>query len=579
MDGENMVSQLPIALTQKAFIAAAQSDSDGLYYNHLDFVIAFRITSESQSLTDDFLASCRQIKLVERVGQTNDFLFMVYISVPTGNQNSVRTIQQSIKALFQAFKQDNLSAYKFVASSKIGISVLGFDSHTIQGAVTHAFQITMEQGANEKQRVNFFDSELQYSIKRHLLLEQLVTAAIEKNEVDIVYQPIVSCRSWMIEGYEILSRFKADPILKTTTRELIAIAEDLNLISELDLLTYDKALSELAETIQKGSVFLNINISANTRQNFADLFDCVTLLTDQYKLAHERLVIDINPMREQIGAANRYSEYLSTLTDKGTTVALADLSFGFDLGNQLATGQFQFLRLDDRFFKKFHQEAEYYQVVKLLVKLCQELNVKVIIEGVNTVEQARVLVFLGVDYLQGNVFTLPVNYLGVSGLSTQVSQVIENIINTSQLAELTFDHANNTVGSIASRFLPKLDPGASLSLVNEYFKTESISVLPVIVDRQCVGIIDRSQLNLYLTPTMGTHLETEREARIWQRPVNRLMNVKFHSIEASLDTGDLIQLIKDKNYQLPLVIVRDGYYAGLLTERDLTDYLLVRARL
>jgi EAL domain-containing protein (putative c-di-GMP-specific phosphodiesterase class I)/predicted transcriptional regulator len=577
MDGQGMNSQLPGALTQKAFIAAAQTDSDNLYYDHLDFVIAFRVPPSSQPLTEDFLTSCRRVKMVARVGEANDSLFMVYLAVPTGSQNRVRTIQQTVKSLFNAFKHDNLNAYKFIASSKMGISVLGVDSHSIQSAVTHAFQITMEQGENEKQRVNFFDSDLQYSIKRHLLLEQLVTVAIENNEVKVVYQPIVSCHTWLIEGYEILSRFKMDPVLKTSTRELIAITEDLNLISELDLLTYDKALSELASIIAKESVFLNINVSANTRQNFADLFGCITLLTDQYKLDHRRLLIDINPMRAASGSTNHYDEHLSALAEQGAMVALADLSMGFDLGNQLASGKFQFLRLDEQFFKKFHREDECYQVVKLLVKLCQEFNIKMIIEGVNTVEQARVLVFLGVDYLQGDVFTLPVDSRGISGLPKKVSHVVEQILNALPSDELKFDHATNTVGSIASRLLPRLDPGASLFLVNEYFKTESLNVLPIIVDNQCVGIIDRNQLNLYLTPTMGTDLETEREARMWQRPINSLMKVKFHSVESSLDVRELIQLVREKNYQLPLVIVRDGHYVGLLTERDLMDYLLANS--
>jgi CBS-domain-containing membrane protein len=132
------------------------------------------------------------------------------------------------------------------------------------------------------------------------------------------------------------------------------------------------------------------------------------------------------------------------------------------------------------------------------------------------------------------------------------------------------------IGSIASRSLPRLDPSTTISLANQYFRTQSISILPVVDGKECVGVVERQRLNLFLTPTMGTNLETDKEARIWHRPINAVMDVKFNSVDESLDIESLLVLLREKAYHLPLVITKEGYYSGILTSRDLIAYLLRR---
>lgn len=559
-------------LNKQDFIQEAQKFSDELYYNHIDIVLVFQTKNLPDSVIEQFVIACEKINSVVFIGNTNQTYFMLYLCVPIGKEHHTHTIHQTIKSLFAQIKLRDKQAYRLITTSRIGISVIGEDCSSMQQAITHAFQAMMEQQSNTKQRIHFFDSKLQLAIKRQLLLEEVVKVAIDNDEVNVVYQPIVNCQTWSIDGYEVLSRFQCDPILKATTRELIEIAEDINLISELDLLTYHKALLEMKSDIKSSSFFLNINISANTRQNFSELFECIRVLNKQNQFDHSRLVMDIIPSRD---SWEKGIQHIQVLIEQGSRIALSDLSPGFDLGAKLVQGNFDFLRLDDRFYAKFHDETEYYQVVKLLVKLCHDLNVKLIVEGVSSIEQARVLMYLGVDYLQGNVFTLPVKIADIAKLPKAIGKVVEQLFNDNESeSDRSGKPLMSSVGSIASHSLPRLTPGDPISLVSEYFKTQSVTVLPVIAEKRCVGTVDRALLNLHLTPTMGTDLETEKEARIWHRPVNSLMNVELHSVEATLDAQSLLKLIKEKNYQLPLVITKQGYYSALLTERDLIDYLL-----
>ncbi|MGX9416434.1 EAL domain-containing protein [Vibrio sp. WJH972] len=562
-------------VTNLDFVSEAQKISDALHYNHIDIVLAFNNESALEKQIEEF-ASLGELQTVRLVGEVKDALYAVYLCVPRGSNHYASTIQQTIKQFFKSVKVSKKSAYKFLTSSKIGISVLGGDCVNFQTAVIHAFQATMAQENKQNKRVTFFDTKLQSEIKRQVLLEDVVRVAVDNDDVNIVYQPIISTRSWAIEGYEILSRFPADPVLKTNTRELISICEDQNLISELDLLTYHKALLELKPYINSTHAFLNINLSTNTRESFSDLIDCVDFLTRQNKLSYSRLVVDVNSTRDQfkVKFANDLSN-LRRLAEKGSAIALADLSSGFDIENQLAEGSYRYLRLDDRFKLKFHDDSNYYQVVKLIVKVCHGMGVKVIVEGVESVEQARVLVFLGIDFLQGPLFTLPAKIEEFGKLPERINLTVEQILQQADDSDgVTSDLLVTNIGSIATQSLPRIDPSATISLAYQYFTTESISVLPVVDNKECVGIVERAQLNLFLSPTMGTNLETEKESRMWRRPINSVMDVKFHSVDETLDIESLLTLLKEKTYQLPLVVTRRGEYTGILTECDLIDYLV-----
>ncbi|MDC0610807.1 EAL domain-containing protein [Vibrio sp.] len=566
-------------LSQNQFVERVQSFTNELYYNHLSIIVACRLTlSEGESPLPYFKAFERN-KLVSHATLLQNKICLIYIARPIGYQNKVRTIHQTISSLLSKLKKRNPTFEPVLSASPIGISILHIDSHNIHTAVSHAIQACMEQSSNstsKKARLRFFDNQVQFTVRRQILLEEFARSSIENNKVNVVYQPIVSCRTWRIEGYEALSRFPIEPALETTTRELISVCEDLNLISELDLLTYQKALAELGQYIERSDLFLNVNISANTRQDFAELFDCLNLLTEQNKFDSHRLHVDINPVRDSIDS-NKYAEQLHKLLQHGIQISLADLSPGFDLASRLAAEKFNYLRVDDRFYQKFHEDAEYYQVIRLLAKLCHDLDVKLIVEGINDLEQARLLTFLDVDYLQGSVFTLPVKSHEIDALNDNVRHVIQAILlNQNSVQKPSDKHSDVklSVGEIASRGLPRLHSGDKLSLANEYLKTPEISVLPVIVDKVCVGLVDRNVLNLQLTPSMGTDLETEREARVWQKPANSFMNTKLHTAESSLDLHSLTTLVKSQNSLFPIIITKNGEYYGILTELDYIHYLL-----
>jgi predicted transcriptional regulator len=99
------------------------------------------------------------------------------------------------------------------------------------------------------------------------------------------------------------------------------------------------------------------------------------------------------------------------------------------------------------------------------------------------------------------------------------------------------------------------------------------SPLAVVDEKRCVGIILKEHISLHLTPSMGTDLETEREARVWKKPINQVMSTKFQTVESSTKLKYIPELLQ-ANISFPWVVCDENhYFRGVITQDDILYYL------
>lgn len=560
------------------FSAAAKAKLRTVRYNHVSLVLAIRPAQVDGKAFDVVYRAMRSIKNAQVVGGLNQEFLLVFLCEPVcSGLNRIRAVHVSIRHLFSEVKHSDERLYRYMTSGKVGVSVLGVDSDNVDKAIRRACQATLAQGAGHGSRVQFYDGDLQLSIKRYVLLEDLVRDAIENGETAVQYQPIIRCHDWSIAGYEALCRFDIEPSLNASTAELIGLAEDLDLISDLDLTTYQQAFQTCASLLSKTGRFLNINLSPNTQQNLTEVLKCMRVLAQNANVSLEQIVVDINEVKNP-NVTLDVGTILTDALDVEVQFALDDLSSGFDLAEVLRPGTFQYLRLSRAMIERSHKQGDYYQVVKLLVRLCHRFDVQVIAEGVETIDEARLLSYLGVDMMQGFLFARPVDYTELPAEEKALKAQLQQLHADGMTQSAESDDEGDTVLSIASKNLPRLDPGEPLELAHEYLKPELINVVPVINKGQCVGLVDKAQLNLHLTPGMGTELESTKEAAIWQKPVATLMIAPGAVMEAQAPIADLLTLLAEQALSLPVVLVSENKYKGLLTETDLNQYMLKRLK-
>lgn len=513
------------------------------------------------------LAQNRQVKLCAYHGE-GIFLCQLDAENVAGNQ-SLNGLQRTLRQFFAELHQCGGQAiHQAIAKGRLGVSVLGGDTDRLDRLVPHALQAMLEHHAGETRHINFYDRAIHQQIERRKTLEKWVQKWIENEDVEVFYQPIVDGQTWSVVKFEALCRFHAPEVLHASTQELITIAEELGLIDQLDALVGRKALNDLSkiQALFGHHIGITFNRSLNSGLNAEQILLNASALIAEHPEQAKNVTVELTESA-YFNSQFHGCRILQTLRESGVTIAIDDFGTGFSSFSYLTECQFDYLKIDREFISGIEAGSRRYAIVKMMTDLAHTLGVKVVAEGVETEYEVHVLKSLGVDLLQGFFFAKPL----------PMSQLIHALdyrknFRLTAREEEKVQKELTTLQSLATFTQYRLDPGDSISLASEYFNATEAEVLPVVEKGECVGLVDRAALNLHLTPTMGTELETAREAAMWRKPVNQVMQHQWVKIPHDTDLRLLPSLLKTHSPP-PWVLVSGKTYKGIITSQRLLAYL------
>ncbi|NAW61355.1 EAL domain-containing protein [Vibrio sp. V31_P5A7T61] len=565
----DLLTQLPIEEKFKELLELYYQDhQDDTTLIVLAFQPSFSIEQHHAEMLilSSFLTQCEEVKVVGYLGKG---IYTVCLSCSSCIKSSdFRHIQDAIRRFMYELKREP-SIHNAVIRGRIGVSIMGLDAKTSSRMVTHAMQAMLEQHAGESKTISFYHSEIHQQVKRRKSLEDLVSKAISERDLEVHYQPIVDTKTWEIVKFEALCRFKPTKDNAFTTQEMISIAEDLNLISELDRTVGILSL----QALPKIKMLFGQHIGLTINRSFNSKMDAVQILTNTLEMIEnhtdspQSITIELTESA-YFDSQSKQANALKSLREQGVTVAIDDFGTGYSSFTYLSDCHFDYLKIDREFVTDIQLGSNKCKIVNMIIGLCHSLGIKVVAEGVETEQEVMVLKSLGVDYMQGYFFSKPLPFT----LLHQAKNYRRNLVTID-----TEPDQQQKKTSLIHLFKgkPHLDPSEPLSLVDKYFKVTQTDALPVINKGVCVGIVLRETLNLHLTPTMGTELETMREAAIWRRPVNQLMQIHFTQLNADTKQDKISELISNET-PFPWVLVDGEKYKGLLTQADVLLHLAER---
>jgi EAL domain-containing protein (putative c-di-GMP-specific phosphodiesterase class I) len=233
---------------------------------------------------------------------------------------------------------------------------------------------------------------------KNKLLEILANKAITT-----VFQPIFNVHAKTILGYEALTRGPEDSELYSPDA-LFHCATQCDLLSELEILCRDKAITRFAELKLHGKLFLNISplvlLSKNHPQGET------IKLVQQAGLSCEKIVIELSE-KYPVPNDNMLSEALAKYREFGFDVAIDDLGAGYSglkLWSQLRPN---IVKIDRYFVENCHQDSFKRKFLKAIFDLAQSAKAQVIVEGIETNEEFELLQRLGMVYAQGFYLAKP----------------------------------------------------------------------------------------------------------------------------------------------------------------------------
>ncbi|CAH1541883.1 conserved hypothetical protein [Vibrio owensii] len=518
---------------------------------------------EQQLGLADFMMRSRHASIA---GQLSKDVFVVCLQTPRCQWLSpLRLIQIALRGFFVELRSElGSSMHDVIVEGQTGVSVLGYDTNNPRQALVHAAQAMVSAPTGDQSYFSFYNSDLHDELVKRHHLEAFLRTQIESQLVDVYFQPIIETRTGKIVKFEALARFYHQN--KTyDTQEMISVVEDLELIAALDDVVCRTALKQLPH-IQKvygEEIGLTLNRSLNTKLDSLQVLQSSLDLIAESGVDPSRITIELTETA-YFEQDQEHTVALEELRGQGIKIAIDDFGTGYSSFSYLEKGQFDLLKIDRKFVKNIEEGSTKYSIVKMITELAHKLNVKVVAEGVESEEELKVLASVGVDYMQGFLFS-------------QAIPVV--LLDKPQCHKKRFNGVtikptrDESLLSLSHRDVRRLDPGEPLSLAVEYMNLSPNAPLVVINEKCCVGLITKEQVNLHLTPAMGTDLESERENRIWKRPVNQVMNTEFERVDANLPVSEVKALVK-AGTKFPWILCdSQNEYRGLLTQEDVLSYL------
>jgi len=492
----------------------------------------------------------------------NAFSISIYYKRSADKPHSL-SIFETIKGIFQLIRNEvEPELYDLVSQTTIGTSVLGLDSSGPGTLVSHALQAMYEKHSHNNNNICFYNRTLHEKVKKRESLELITTEAIKNKDVEVYFQPILSSENWRIKKFEALCRFKDADKNILNTQKIIKIAEDLNLISELDLVIAEKTIAsrKALAAIYGKDIELTINISLASSKPLKRLFSDLCQLLEKYQSDIPYITIELTES-SYFNSEDTDAELLFELRTKGVKVAIDDFGTGYSSFAYLKDSNFDLLKIDREFVQDITVGSHNYYIVKMITNLAHTLGVEVVAEGVESLQEIVILKDLKVDLMQGYYFSKP--------------KPIDELDPYSKYARKLRDLKSCDNENEGELFIhpPTITAENNLSEIKEIFDNCHFSTLPVLAENRCVGYIDREIFQLHCSPSLGTDTETTQDLRSLSKPVSAMMATKITKVHETINSGEIHEKIRN-NYAFPWIAIDDyGNYIALIDSNSMISYL------
>ncbi len=249
----------------------------------------------------------------------------------------------------------------------------------------------------------FFDPEMSLAASARHELESELRRAVQQDELELYYQPIVDTKTCEICGAEALIRWRHPTKGLVLPDQFIPLAEETGMITQIGDWLLQTACADAAGWPKDVKVAINLSAVQFRKNNLVDVVMCALA---QSGLSPERLELEITETA-LIESATECLPVLHQFKNLGIAVALDDFGTGYSSLSQLMMFPFNKIKVDKSFIQNLTKRTECAAIIAATLTLARSLDIATTAEGVETVEQYRLLRLAGVTSLQGYLFQPP----------------------------------------------------------------------------------------------------------------------------------------------------------------------------
>jgi diguanylate cyclase len=314
-------------------------------------------------------------------------------------------VETRARRILDQFKEPyELGERKFIATASVGIAMAPEHSSS-RNELAQLADIALYRAKNEgRNRYRIFEHSIGEEMRRRRAIEQGLRSAIDDNQLYVHYQPIYDSDARRMVGVEALLRWKHPTLGAIEPSLLISVAEERGMILRLGEWVLRRACRDAA-------AWPGINVAVNVspiqfRQR--DFGAQVENVLAQTGFDPARLELELTE-GVIVSDADQAESVMTSLRGMGIRMALDDFGTGYSSLIYLRRFPFDKIKIDRSFLESVESTGESVVLIESVVNLGRALGLTVTAEGVETIEQMRLLQAIGCHEMQGFLFSKPVS--------------------------------------------------------------------------------------------------------------------------------------------------------------------------
>jgi|GEM_PF-1430902 len=329
--------------------------------------------------------------------------FTVLVEDVTDPSDAIRVAERIQSSFTRPFLLEGHEVFKSIS---IGIALTSPEAPA--EAVLQNADIAMYRAKNHgKACSELFDRTMHEQVMSQLLLEAKLRYALQNEELTLHYQPIVAVDTGAVQGFEALLRWQPSESNSIPPSTFVPVAEQCGLIVPISVWALKTACLEAASWRQRypadPPLYVGINISSK-HFSHAGFIGHVRNALEESTVDPQCITIELTESlaMNDVAATGHTMSQLRTL---GVKLSIDDFGTGYSSLSYLRRFPVDTLKIDQSFVKTM--DAESYAIVTTIVGLARNLDLKVIAEGVETINQHQLLALAGCGSAQGYLFAEP----------------------------------------------------------------------------------------------------------------------------------------------------------------------------
>jgi diguanylate cyclase (GGDEF)-like protein/PAS domain S-box-containing protein len=295
-------------------------------------------------------------------------------------------------------------------TASIGLALGGGDPEQAEDLLKDAELAMYHAKRTGGDRIDVFKDAMRARKSDRLSVESDLRRALERDEITILYQPIVRLEDRSVAGFEALARWNHPKLGRLSPAEFINIAEETGLIVELGLFVLDRAARQLSiwqRTVRhRDPLFTSVNVSSRQLLRH-DLIQDLRTVLGRAPLTRGSLKLELTESAVMENPEHA-AQMLQRIRELGAGLALDDFGTGYSSLAYLQRFPFDTIKIDQSFVR-MSAKGTRPVILRSMIALAHDLGMDVVAEGAETDSDAVELFQLGCEYVQGFAFGEPMS--------------------------------------------------------------------------------------------------------------------------------------------------------------------------